>query len=219
MAPAPTAAVADRGASPPGACTCTSTARPVAASTCSTSAASRAGDRWPAPSDTQILRAPGRAASSAASATHRGSPGSGAGPTISVGTNSTPASSQARATGACASGSFIGSVARMRRTPLSAAQSTKRRTTSGARGRSPQRLRAPTTTPTGVAPASRRIARSRSQGLSERASSAARAQRASSTSSTCAPTSERAAAATARSSVPTAVPQGNGARSRRVAST
>ena len=105
------------------------------------------------------------------------------------------------------------------RRPLSTAHSTKRRTTSGASGRSPHRLRAPTTTPTGVVPASRRTARRRSQGLSERASRAARAQRASSASSTRAPTSASAAAAAARSSVPTAVPHGNGARSRRVAST
>ena len=218
-APAATAAVAESGDSPPGACTWTSTGSPVAACTCSTRLASRAGERWPAPSEVQIAAAPGRAASARASSIQRGSPGAGAGPTISVGTNSTPASSQARATGAWASGSLSGSVARIRRTPLSAAQSTKRRTTSAARGRSPQRFRAPTTTPTGVVPTSRRIARRRSQGLSDRASSAARAQRASSTSRTRAPTSDSADAATARSSVPTAVPQGNGARSRRVAST
>ena len=136
-----------------------------------------------------------------------------------VGTKSAAASSQARATGSRLAGSFRGSVARTREAPLSTAHSTKRRTTSAPRGRSPHRLRAPTTTPTGVVPASRRTARSRSQGLSERASRAARAQRASRASSTRAPTSASAAAAAARSSVPTAVPQGNGARSRRVAST
>ena len=76
---------------------------------------------------------------------------SGAGPMISVGTNSAPASSHARATGPRASGSLSGSVARIRETPESTAHSTKRRTRSGASGASPHRFRAPTTTPTGVA--------------------------------------------------------------------
>ena len=104
----------------------------------------------PAPSDTQSVLAPGSAAKARASSIQRASEISGAGPMIRVGTNSAPASSHARATGPRASGSLSGSVARIRETPESTAHSTKRRTRSGARGASPHRFRAPTTTPTGV---------------------------------------------------------------------
>ena len=115
-APAATAAVADSGASPPGACTCTSTAgrspRPPAA----TSAAER--PRAPGARRRRTRRCVRRArAARRARAPPRssaGRPGSGAGPTIRVGTNSAPASSQARATGPRASGSLSGSVARIR---------------------------------------------------------------------------------------------------------
>ncbi len=86
---------------------------------------------WPAPSERQRLAAPGRAARATASSTQRASSASGAGPTISVGTNSADASTQARAIGSSASGSLRGSVARIRETPESTAHSTKRRTTSG----------------------------------------------------------------------------------------
>ena len=81
----PTAAPA-----PPRACTCSSTGRPVA-SPPARPGSRRGPGRCPAPSETQIDAAPGSPASARASSIQIGSPGSG-GPTIRVGTNSTPAS-------------------------------------------------------------------------------------------------------------------------------
>ncbi len=72
-APACTAAVADSGARPPGACTCTSIGSPVASATRATSAPRAAGAMCPAPSDTQSVLAPGSAARARASSIQRAS--------------------------------------------------------------------------------------------------------------------------------------------------
>ncbi len=217
-APAAMADCARIGASPPGACTMTSTGMSATRTAVSTRVASWPGDRCPPPSDTHSAAAPGRDASARASRSQRVSVTSGAGPATSVGTNPTRASRAAAATASSELASLSGSSARMRPTPASAADRTNWRTTSGPTGRSCHSIVPCTTMPTGVRPTWRTTARMRSQGDSVRSSSAARAQRGSMTSMACAPTWARAPAAAARSLASIDDPHGKVARSRSVVS-
>ena len=186
-APASMPSTAATGASPPGPTSDSSTGMPVISATRGTKAASSAGRRCPARSTRQIAAAPGKSAIALASSSQRRSVGPGAGPSTSVGTSSAPPATAASATGRMASASFSGSITRIRRAPLSHALITSRLARSGPTGRSPNRVRAATTTPTGTDLAACTATRRRSHGLSARPSSAPRALNESSASSATAP--------------------------------